>query len=366
MKEICLDARMAFHSGIGTYLRNIIPLLQNGPFKVRLIVSTEIVKKWPEITSSFDLILSSASIYSIAEQVIVPLLVPRCDLFWSPHYNTPLIPVRARKRVTTIHDVYHLAYSKDLSWPKRAYANAVMKNAVKISDHILTNSKFSKDEIMKYTGIDENKITAIHLGVDSSFFRPMQEGASQELVRKKYPLPQKYFLFVSNLAPQKNIGRLLLAWNILARDFPDWKLILVGRKAQAYAWEDILDQIPFLKNRVVLLGQVDNQDLPALYQLASGTVHPSFYEGFGLTPLEAMSCGCPVVVSKAASLPEVCGDSAVYVDPYDEQDIADGIRKIIEDQNIGLQLKEKGLKRSQKFTWKKTAEKHIEILDRLA
>ena len=100
--------------------------------------------------------------------------------------------------------------------------------------------------------------------------------------------------------------------------------------------------------------------------MASGAVLPSFYEGFGLTPLEAMSCGCPVVVSKAASLPKVCGDSAIYIDPCDVQSIADGMRKVIEDQNVGLQLKEKGLKRSREFTWKKTAETHIEILGKIS
>jgi len=259
MKEICIDARMAFHSGIGTYIRNIIPMLKNGPFKLRLIVNAEVVKKWPEL-STFDLILARAPIYSLAEQVTLPFLVPRCDLFWSPHYNTPVMPLRARKRVVTIHDVYHLAFGQTLSLPKRLYAQTVIKRAAKISDHILTDSKFSKDEIMKYTGTKKEKISAVHLGVDSSFFCPTQEEGFLQQLREKYQLPKKYFLFVSNLAPQKNIGRLLQAWDILIKKFPDWKLVLVGKKVKVDAWEFILDQNSLLKSRVLFLGQVDNRD----------------------------------------------------------------------------------------------------------
>ncbi len=365
MKEICIDTRMAFNSGIGTYIRNIVSILKDGPFKIRLITHVDVVKKWPALSSSFDLIMTAAPIYSIAEQMALPFLVPRCDLFWSPHYNTPLLQLRAKKRVTTIHDVYHLAFGHTLSFPKRAYAQAVMNRAVKVSDHILTDSYFSKSEIIKYTHTPEDKISVVHLGVDGSFFCPKEAG-SLEPIREKYQLPQKYFLFVSNLAPQKNIDRLLLAWKLLFQNFPDWKLVLVGKKVKADTWQFILDQNPSLQKQVLLLGQVDNQDLPRLYQLASGAIHPSFYEGFGLTPLEAMSCGCPVVVSKAASLPEVCGDSAIYVDPYHVEDIAEGMRKVMEDQTLCLKLKEKGLQRSRDFTWKKTAEKHIEILERLA
>ena len=126
-----------------------------------------------------------------------------------------------------------------------------------------------------------------------------------------------------------------------------------------------MDQNPGLKQRVVFLGPVDFQDLPALYQFAYAAIHPSLYEGFGLTPLEAMSTGCPAVVSNAASLPEVCGDCAIYVDPYDVQDIAAGMKKIIQDQNLHTELKKKGLVRSRAFTWAKTVEKHVEILEGL-
>lgn len=360
MKEICIDVRMAFCSGIGTYIRNVVSRLKSGPFKLRLMTSKEVVEKWDGI-KHFDLILTSAPIYSVQEQVQFPWVVPTCDLFWTPHYNIPFAPLRAKKRLVTIHDVYHLAFGKTLSVHQRLYARMMMKRAVNISDHILTISQFSKDEIIKYTGINQGKISVVHLGVDPARFPCVSNAALQTKIREKYGLSQNYFIFVSNLAPHKNIDRLLVAWNILVKEFSDWKLVLVGKRGKA-----ILDSKSFMQQGVLLLGQVCDQDLPILYQLAYAAIHPSLYEGFGLTPLEALSSGCPVIVSHAASLPEVCGDSALYVDPYDIEDIAAGMRKMIQDRALHSELREKGLKRSCELTWDKTVDKHIEILNQLA
>jgi len=360
MKEICIDVRMALNSGIGTYIRNIVSRLLKGPFNLKLIAHQELIQKWPAL-SSFNVLLTSAPLYSVQEQIALPLLVPKCDLFWTPHFNIPLAGVRANKRMITLHDVYHLAFGENLSWPKRLYAKTVISRAVKISDHILTVSHFSKREILKYTRCLPDKISVVHLGVDASLFSEADPGRLQ----MKYQLPEHYFIFVSTLAPHKNIDRLLKAWNILMRELPDWKLIVVGKKVKVNTWQPVLEQYPSLKQQVVFLEHVDNQDLPALYRFADAAVHPSLYEGFGLTPLEAMSCGCPTIVSNAASIPEVCGDSTLYVDPYDIHDIAAGMRKIAQNPALRADLKEKGLKRSQLFTWDKTVQDHIEILERL-
>jgi glycosyltransferase involved in cell wall biosynthesis len=362
MKELCIDVRMAFNSGIGTYIRNLVKQLQKGPFKLRLIADEKSVEKWP-LLKECDLILTSAPLYSIEEQLKLPFLIPSCDLFWSPHYNVPLGPIRAKKRVVTIHDVYHLAYGKTLSLPKRTYAKIVINRATTLSDLILTDSYFSQDEIVKYTAVAKDKIQVVHLGVDHDRFRELKDETYLQSIREKYQLPQNYFLFVSTLAPHKNIDRLLLAWNELKK--PDWKLVFVGRQVKNNTWKTIVDQNPSLADKLLFLGEFDDRDLPALYQLAHATICPSLYEGFGLPPLEAMSSGCPVVVSNAASLPEVCGKSAVYVDPYSVDDIASGIRRMIEDQNLYASLKQAGLDRSREFTWDKTAKKHIEIMDNM-
>ncbi len=364
MKELCIDARMAMHSGIGTYIRNVVSRLKAGPFKIRLITHRKMVDQWPFLQQC-DLIFTSASIYSIEEQVKLPFLVPRCDLFWSPHYNVPLAPVRARRRLTTIHDVCHLALPETLNFFQRQYAKHVIRRAIRLSDHILTVSQFSKDEIIKHTKAPAEKISVVLQGVDTTHFSVEPSPDLKREIQKKYQLPPNYFLFVSNLAPHKNIHRLLQAWSLLVKDFPDWKLILIGNRAKNHSWQILLEQNPALKDHLLFLGFVSDQELPALYQGAYGTVHPSLYEGFGFTPLEAMSADCPTVVSKAASLPEVCGDCAVYVDPYDVEDIAAGMRRLIEDAGLRHELKKKGMQHVRHFTWDKTAQKHLEVIERL-
>src|SRR5690349_8243231 len=125
MKEVCIDVRMAMSSGIGTYIRNLLSRLKEGPFQLRLIANPDTIERWP-LLSSFDLLLTRAPIYSIEEQVKFPFLIPYCDLFWSPHYNIPLLPIRAKKRMVTIHDVCHLARGDLLPFYKRIYAKAVI------------------------------------------------------------------------------------------------------------------------------------------------------------------------------------------------------------------------------------------------
>jgi len=352
---------MALSAGIGTYIRNIVPLLSD-IFKLRLIVNESAVRKWPFLDTC-DLIETRIPIYSIEEQIKLPFLIPSCDLFWTPHYNIPFLGLRAKKRIVTIHDVYHLAFQNTLSYPERVYAKIMLSRATKVSDHIFTISQFSKDEIIKHTGVDQNKISVVHLAVDRSHFSPNPETTSDD-VRKKYALSFPYFLFVSTLSPHKNIERLILAWNLVRQKFPEWKIVLVGKQGKRNTWREVIDRNPSLQKSLLFLGQVDNRDLPGLYRNAHATIHPSLYEGFGLTPLEAMSCGCPSIVSKAASLPEVCGNSSLYVDPYDVHDIAAGMEKLIEDPNLHQELRNRGLQRSNSFSWETTAEKHAAVMGR--
>lgn len=363
MKQLCIDIRMAFRAGIGTYIRHIVPSLANF-FQLRLITDEESVQKWPFL-SQCDLILTRIPIYSIEEQIKFPFLVPDCDIFWTPHYNIPYARIKAKKRVTTIHDVYHLAFGSTLSYPQRLYAKVMINRAMNISDRILTISQFSKDEIVKYTDTPQEKISIIPLGVDRSHFSEDSSQDAAQYVKEKYHLPPNYFLFVSTLAPHKNVGRLISAWSILVKKFPEWKLVLAGKQGKECPWQREIDDNPSLQKTVLFLGHVDDRDLSELYRQAYAAIHPSLYEGFGLSPLEAMSCGCPVIVSKAASLPEVCGDSSLYVDPYDIQDIASAMEKMIQDPILHQALKVKGLHRCRSFTWDKTIQKHAELMEAL-
>lgn len=344
MKEMCIDVRMAFHSGIGTYIRNIVPALSN-IFKLRLICHPNLVDQWPFLRQS-NLIPTSCPIYSIQEQAALPFLIPACDIFWTPHYNFPLAPLRAKKKIVTIHDVYHLA--GPLNILKKIYARQMMRRAVKRADQVVTVSRFSQGEIIKFTKGSEKKISVIPLGVNSTRFSPSN---SDDGVKLKYQLPDRYFLYVGNLASHKNIERLLLAWDLVKEKLPGTKLVLVTKNKIAPPTEGIL-----------LLNHVLDEELPTLYAHARALIHPSLYEGFGLTPLEAMSCGCPVVTSKVASLPEVCAGSALYIDPYKIEEIATAMEKLSQDDDLRNDLIKKGLQRSELFSWEKTVEAHIKMI----
>lgn len=362
-KELCIDARMGGYSGIGTYLRNLVNFFKEGPFKLRLIVQEDLISVWPDLIN-FDLILIKAPIYSIAEQFQLPRKIPFCDLFWSPHYNVPVAPIRSKKRILTLCDARHLikdvAFLGKLRIDKKLYANFMIPYALKRSDLIVTVSYFSQQEISQYTKTDPSKIHVIHLGVDKKLFDQEKfsdkEGSSTKL-------PKNFFLFVGNLFPSKNVYRLLSAWRRVIQQYPDWKLVIVGKETPQNEWKTLLERDSFLEDHVVLIGQVCDTALSQIYSQAYASVYPSLYEGFGLIPLESMSCSKPVVCSNVASLPEVCGDCVVYIDPYDEEDIARGMKKLISNPVLYQELSRKGLEWIKQFSWDRTAQKHIELFE---
>jgi glycosyltransferase involved in cell wall biosynthesis len=186
VKELCIDARMLLSSGIGTYLKNLIKQFIDGPFKLRLIGDPAVFETlgW---RSGFDLIPCKSSIYSLTEQLKLPLVIPKCDIFWSPHYNVPLLPIKAKVRVVTIHDVFHLATFSSLKIQEKIYAKYVLQKAVNSSSHIFTGSSFSAEEICKYTNADRKKISVIYHGVDPELFSAIRD----ESALQKLKTPQK-------------------------------------------------------------------------------------------------------------------------------------------------------------------------------
>lgn len=346
MKEICLDARMLDSGGIGTYLKNMIQGFKNGPFKMRLIVRSQALQCYPWLTAH-DLIFLDSSIYSVAEQIKLPLVIPKCDLFWSPHYNIPLLPIRAKKRVVTLHDVNHLALARNLDFVEKQYASFVINKAVKKSEKVITISEFSKGEIIKHTEVDPSKVEVIYLGASEL---PPAEGPF-------FPIPEKFVLFVGNVKPHKNLKGLAQAM----KGIEGYSLVVVGKKEGFIHGENYRE----FSSQVIFLNQVSDAHLAYLYQKAALLAFPSFYEGFGLPPLEAMRYGTPVVVSHAASLPEICGDAVCYVDPYDPADIRRGILKVLIDTGYQKELIAQGEKRYRLYDWSRTIEEHAVLFDKM-
>ncbi|WP_083498663.1 glycosyltransferase family 4 protein [Thermosulfidibacter takaii] len=337
-------------SGIGRYIKNIIPFLVD-KVDIILLGKTEEIKEysWSE---KVEIIESNSKIYSIKEQFELFSKIPECDIFWSPHYNIPILPIRAKKRMVTIHDVYHLAFQHTLPLSQRIYAKFMINQALQRSDIVLTVSEFSKQEIIKYAGTSKD-INAIYNGIEPQWYEKQPLSLSER---------DNYITFVGNVKPHKNLVRALKAFSLL-RD-KSLKFKIVGKKNNFITVDKEVEKIAQkLGSRVEFTGYVSDIKLKELYRKAKLFLFPSLYEGFGLPPLEAMACGTPVVVSNTASLPEVCGDAAYYVNPYDINDIARGIELVLKDEELQKELIQKGLKRVKLFSWETSAKKLIEIVE---
>lgn len=353
MIDLCIDARMAMCSGIGTCIRHLVPFFNQPPFRIILLVN-QLDQEW---CKNMEQVLFPAPIYSIKEQLAFPVKIPRSDLFWSPHYNIPLLPIRTKKRIVTIHDACHLALGHLLSCPERTYARFVMKRALHHSDAVVTDSEFSKNELIRFLGSPQKTIHVIHPAVDSARFQKVTDTNKLLHLQKKYFLPSQFVLFVGNLKPHKNIHGLLSAFENIS---PDIHLVIVGKRKEL---RNSLQE-PNQK-KIFFLEQVPDEDLSGLYSLAKMLILPSFYEGFGLPPLEAMSCGCPTIVSNAASLPEVCQDASLYIQPENPQEIAKAVEKLIQEPLFSFQLIQKGFERIKHFNWQKTAEGYLELFQQV-
>ena len=280
------------------------------------------------------------------------------DLYFEPNF----IPMKI-KSSCTIATIFDFSFILFPEWhPKeriRYFKKNFWKNIEK-TNRIITISNYIKKEGIGF-GLPKEKLRVIHLGVDQEFFRiyPPQD---LRLLKKQYRLPEHFMLFVGSIEPRKNLKNLISAYLSLDKEIrKDIKLVLAGFKG----WEngEIMELLKKVKSDVVYLGYLSIIELGKLYNLATLFVYPSLYEGFGLPPLEAMACGCPVVVSDAASMPEVCGDAAQYVDPHDIDSIAHGIVRVLSDGARRRSLVARGLARSRLFNWERAAQDHIAVFE---
>lgn len=362
--RIAIDARKLHDYGIGTYVRNLLRELArlDADTEYVLLCREEDCGAIGELGPNFRAVLVSAPPYSIREQAAVPLVLrrERVDLFHTPHYVLP--PLTGVPSVVTIHDCIHLMFPQYL--PSRfawAYARTFMWSAAHRSDRILTVSETSKRDILRFFDVPQEKISVIYNAIDERFWMaPPDEEISR--VRDRFQLTNPYILYAGNIKPHKNLERLIEAFNILhTGGFPELKLLIIGDEISKYATLRRAIHRHQLHRHVRFLGFVPDHTLAALYRLATAFVFPSLYEGFGLPPLEAMASGTPVVTSNVSSLPEVVGDAAVLIDPYDPAAIADGIRRVLTDDGLRKQLVARGCARAREYSWERSVRRVREI-----
>ena len=352
--DITLDARMINHSGIGTNIKNMIPnLVEN--YKLTLLGKSEILNSFPWSRET-KIVEMRSSIYSIKEQIELPLKIPGCDLFVSPHYNIPLFKIKARKRVAIINDVNHLVFADKLSLPKVIYAKYMINAAIRKSDKVITISEFSKKEIIKYADVKGKDIKIIYCGLNIEELKTKMNKQSFDQVKAIYKLPEDYFLYVGSIKPHKNLKTALKAFNIWLKKSPcDKKLVIIGVKPDEINKDSELSKL-FDKNRIIVPGFVKDFDLTLIYNNAECLIFPSIYEGFGLPPLEAMIYGCPVIASNSASIPEVCGDAALYFEPLKYEELAEKMTMLTTHKSLRTELIEKGYRNSFRYGWERFAQ----------
>jgi glycosyltransferase involved in cell wall biosynthesis len=356
--RIAIDTRKLNDFGIGTYVRHLVKYLPKiDPESEYLLISrAEDRDSIHALSPDSRMVPVSSHNYSISEHLTIPAKLRRlrADLYHSPHYVFPFFT--PCPSVVTVHDVIHLLFPQYL--PSRLaghYARFMIRRALDKAELILTVSDASKRDLLTFFDVRPEKIKVVPNGINSTITKSLSD-EELDRVRERYQIKGRTVLFVGNIKPHKNVERLIAAF-AKVRENPglsNLTLIVVG---------DDISKYPSLRRAVVrhqvrgnvrFFGFVPEMTLVALYKIADVFAFPSLYEGFGLPPLEAMANGTPVVTSNISSLPEVVGDAALTVDPYNIDDIASSIRRILEDEHLKARLIAAGYERARRYSWQQS------------
>jgi glycosyltransferase involved in cell wall biosynthesis len=364
--KIGIDCRLWSETGVGRYIRNLVLNLQKIDKKNEycLFVLSKDKDEILKLVQNGRIKIIRADIrwHTLEEQLKFPSLLNKenLDLMHFPYFAVPVL--YGRPFIITIHDLitdhYSTGHASTLPIPfyylKKGAYKLVINMAAKKARKIIAVSNATKNDIVDRLKISPQKIVVTYEGVDD------------KISNLKLQIPNifqnsKYFLYVGNAFPHKNLDRLIEAFKILDADM---KLVLVGK--EDYFYKRLKNQIKEmdLSEKVIFLKNVDDKELSSLYRNAQALILPSLMEGFGLPALEAMANNCLVLASKIPALEEVCGDAAIYFDPRNIQDIAEKINMVhLSDANHYDDKREKGLKRAKLFSWSKMAKETLEVYE---
>lgn len=222
---------------------------------------------------------------------------------------------------------------------------------------VFTISENSKRDIVKFTGVAEDKIKVLYCGISEIFLKPSEKAS--DVLERLGLRHQRYLMAVSSLDPRKNFKKLIESFFETEIEIP---LVIVGSKGKAFGDAGIGN---YQSQKIIFTGYLSDEDLKSLYKSSLCFVYPSLYEGFGIPPLEAMASGCATIVANTSSMPEVCGDASLYVDPYDSRSISLAIHKIINDEHLRSSLIERGYENVKKFNWESTAAKALNSIQQI-
>lgn len=289
------------------------------------------------------------------------------DILFIPAHTMPVLRRPDLKTIVTIHDLGAEFLPQYHQFPQKLYLNSSTEYAVSHATHLIAVSDSTKKDLINTLHCDAEKISVIYESYDNSIFKRVEDQEKLQAVKNKYNLSGDFVLFVGTIQPRKNLERAIKAFaKAKTQNNLPHKFILVGKSGWLNEELYKLPEKLGLKNDIVFLGYVPNDDLPSLYSLATAFLFPSLFEGFGIPLLEAMACGCPVVTSDTSSMPEVVGDSALQIDPQKEEKITDALTDLLTDEEKRKFYIQKGLVRVKQFSWSKTASETQQLIEKVA
>jgi glycosyltransferase involved in cell wall biosynthesis len=351
-------------TGIEYYTLNLVKniLKMNTKNEFLILFRKKIHPEINDLNSKAKFLICPINNQVFCEQIWIPYIAikEKVDFMHFPAFPPGLLYFG--RCVFTIFDAIVWKYPETLTWKGKGYMRPLtMLGAIK-AKKIITISENAKRDIVQYAHIPNEKV--INAGISiKEIFKPYHNRKKFSKIIKKFNLQTKFILSVGTIGPRKNIITLFKAIKIISNKnkIPDYKLVLVGRKASGsnVILKYIIDL--GLAKKVIVTGYISEEELLGLYNLADVFVCPSIYEGFGLPVLEAMACGTPVITSNTSSLPEVVNDAAILIEPLNEHQLADAIYNVLSDNKLRAELIAKGFNRVKKFSWKETSNKVIEI-----
>ena len=348
-------------AGAGTYIVSLVNALArvDRDNEYVVFVKPEHAAEFEALGPNFRLILvpvSSTPRRLLWEQTGLPLAVRRlkADVLHSPHYTMPLLPGGGYRQVVSFHDMTYLLMPELHPRFHRRFFPPMMRLSVRRADRLLVISESTRRDLERLLPSAAGKITTTPLAA-GPVFRPAPPAEVLDACTRYGLTPGRFLLYVGVLEPRKNVPMLLQAFAQIARHFPEVPLVIVGKKGWMY--DAIFAELTArgLADRVVFTGYVPEEDLPRLYGGARAFVYPSLYEGFGLPVLEAMQCGTPVVTTDISSMPEVVGDAALMVHPDDMNGLAGALTRVLSDDALAADLRQRGLARAAEFSWERCA-----------
>lgn len=362
--RIAIDARGAtwYHgTGIGTYTENILSnLIKIDKHNQYLIYwSGKDYDRFEQKNSK--IIMTSRKYQRFFQQHYFPenLSSEKVDLYHIPQNGIGLNPEINCSKVVTIHDLIPYIMPETVG---RGYLNKFIKEMPQVlhnSDGILTVSEYSKKDILKFFPIDESKIYVTHLAANNKF-KPMDKEKCKNKIKETYNIYDDFILYMGGFSDRKNVDSLIKAFAKVYKNIDKkYKLVILGSYRDSSQKLLKLVESLNMKNNIIFAGFIPENDVPLFYNCCSVFVYPSYYEGFGLPPLEAMSCGAPVITSNTTSIPEVVGNAGILINPHVLEEITDAIASMLTDESLRNKYSKLGIDRSKNFTWKKSAEETL-------